>query len=60
MHRKDYVPPRAGIASFDLAEDGSKAVFSYRGDLYTETTRAGSPARLTKTKTPELNAAIFT
>jgi dipeptidyl aminopeptidase/acylaminoacyl peptidase len=55
LHRKDSVPPRGGIASFDLAQDGSKVVFSYRGDLYTESTRAGSLARLTKTKAAELN-----
>jgi dipeptidyl aminopeptidase/acylaminoacyl peptidase len=55
VHRKDYAPPRNGIASFDVAEDGSKAVFSYRGDLYAGSTRAGSLTRLTKTKAPELD-----
>src|SRR5882757_1793708 len=55
VHRKDYVPLRGGIASFDLAQDGSKVVFSYRGDLYTETTQARSLVRLTKTRAPESN-----
>jgi len=55
VYRRDYVPPRGGIASFDLAQDGSKVVFSYRGDLYTETTQARSLVRLTKTRAPELN-----
>ena len=54
-HRKNYVPPRGGIASFDLAQDGSKAVFSYRGDLYIVSTSDGGLARLTKTRAPELH-----
>jgi dipeptidyl-peptidase 4 len=55
VHRRDYVPPRGGIASFDLSQDGAKAVFSYRGDLYVESTGGGALARLTKTKAPESN-----
>ncbi len=55
IHRKNYVPPRGGIASFDLAQDGGKAVFSYRGDLYVVSTSGGALARLTKTKAPELH-----
>jgi dipeptidyl aminopeptidase/acylaminoacyl peptidase len=54
-HRKDYVPPRGGIASFDLAQDGSKAIFSYRGDLYVKSANEGLLARLTRTKAPESN-----
>jgi dipeptidyl aminopeptidase/acylaminoacyl peptidase len=55
VHRRDYIPPRAGIASFDLSQDGAKAVFSYRGDLYVESTGGGALARLTKTKASESN-----
>jgi dipeptidyl aminopeptidase/acylaminoacyl peptidase len=55
VHRRDYVPPRGGIASFDLSQDGAKAVFAYRGDLYVESTGGGTLARLTKTKAPESN-----
>src|SRR5579875_2955816 len=41
VHRKQYIVPPAGIVSFDLSEDGSKAVFSYRGDLYLAHTAGG-------------------
>ena len=54
-HRKDYVVPPAGLTSFDLSEDGKKAVFSYHGDLFTVDTNGGALVRLTKTKAPEVN-----
>ena len=53
--RKNYVPPQIGLASFDLAQDGSKAVLAYRGDLYITSTRTESLKRLTKTKAAESN-----
>jgi len=53
IHRQDYLPPRAGLASYDLSED--KAVFSYRGDLFWAPTSGGPLHRLTKTKAPETN-----
>lgn len=52
-HRKEYLPPRGGISAFNLSEDGSKAVFSYRGDLYIAPTDGGALRRITKTKAPE-------
>jgi dipeptidyl aminopeptidase/acylaminoacyl peptidase len=55
IHRQDYLAPRAGLASFDLSEDGSKAVFAYRGDLFVAPTNGGEVRRLTKTKAPESN-----
>lgn len=54
-HRKEYLPPPAGLTSFDLSDDGSKAVFSYRGDLYTVRADGGPIVRITKTKSPEVN-----
>jgi dipeptidyl aminopeptidase/acylaminoacyl peptidase len=54
-HRKDFLPPPAGLTSFDLSEDGTKAVFSYRGDLFLVHTQGGPILRLTKTKAPEVN-----
>ncbi len=54
-HRKDYLPPPGGLTSFDLSEDGSKAVFSYRGDLFLARTNGGPIIRLTKTKAAEGN-----
>ena len=54
-HRQEYLPPRGGIASFDLSEDGNQAVFSYRGDLFVAYTSAATVRRLTKTKAPESN-----
>jgi dipeptidyl aminopeptidase/acylaminoacyl peptidase len=53
--RKDYVPPAGGLTTFDLSEDGSKAVFSFRGDIYVVPTRGGAALRLTRTKTPEVD-----
>lgn len=55
VHRKNYLPPPAGVSSFDLSEDGKQAVFSYRGDLYLTATSGGPVRRLTKTKAPENN-----
>ena len=55
IHRQDYLPPRVGLAGYELSEDGSKAVFSYRGDLSLVPISGGSLRRLTKTKAPETN-----
>jgi dipeptidyl-peptidase-4 len=55
IHRQDYLPPRGGLAGFELSEDGSKAVFSYRGDLFLAPTSGGPLHRLTKTKAAETN-----
>lgn len=54
-HRKDYLPPPAGLTGFDLSEDGTKAVFSYRGDLFLVHTDGSPILRLTKTKAAEVN-----
>jgi len=54
-HRKNYVVPPAGLTSFDLSEDGAKAVFSYRGDIFLAHTGGGPILRITKTKAPEVN-----
>jgi len=55
VHRQDYLPPRAGLAAFELSENGSKAVISYRGDLFLAPTSGGPLHRLTKTKAAETN-----
>src|SRR5882757_5563424 len=55
IHRRNYLPPRGGLTSFDLSQDGSKVVFSYRGDLFSVSTSTDSLARLTKTKVAEVN-----
>lgn len=54
-HRKEYLPPQAGLTSFHLSQDGTKAVFSYRRDLYLVRTSGGAILRLTKTKAPEVD-----
>ncbi|MGA8028448.1 MAG: prolyl oligopeptidase family serine peptidase [Bryobacteraceae bacterium] len=54
-HRKNYVVPPAGLTSFDISQDGAKAVFSYHGDLFLVATGGGPILRLTKTKAPEVN-----
>ncbi|MBV9081570.1 MAG: prolyl oligopeptidase family serine peptidase, partial [Acidobacteriaceae bacterium] len=54
-HRKGYVPPQGGLTSFDISQDGSRAVFSYRGDLFLEHTSGGPVVRITKTKAAEVN-----
>ncbi len=51
---KRYELPNAGLNSFNLSRDGSRAAFTYQGDLYLVSTVGGeAPFRLTKTKTPE-------
>jgi len=55
IHRKEYLPPPPGVTSFDISQDGTKAVLSYRGDLFIAPTGGGSVLRLTKTKVPEVN-----
>ncbi len=51
---KKYQMPPAGLAAFDLAEDGSRAVFGYKGDLYIADTAGAKPLfRLTRTKAAE-------
>ena len=54
-HRRDYLPPPGGVASYDLSEDGKQAAFSYRGDLFIAATSGSGVQRLTKTKAPEAN-----
>ena len=54
-HRVDYLPPRPGVANYDLSEDGKQVVFSYRGDLFIAPTNGAGVRRLTKTKAPETN-----
>ena len=51
--RKNYLPPESGVTSFDLAQDGTRAVFAYRGDLFLTATSGGPCQRLTKTKAAE-------
>jgi dipeptidyl aminopeptidase/acylaminoacyl peptidase len=53
--QKRFLPPPAGITSFDLSEDGTQAVLSYRGDLFLVATNGGPIRRLTKTKAAEIN-----
>jgi dipeptidyl aminopeptidase/acylaminoacyl peptidase len=55
IHRQVYLAPRGGLASYDIAEDGSKIVFSYRGDLFLTAAGGGEIRRLTKTKVSETN-----
>jgi dipeptidyl aminopeptidase/acylaminoacyl peptidase len=51
---RKYKAPETGIASFDLARDGSQVAFAFRGDLYTATTDGSKPLfRLTRTKDAE-------
>ncbi len=57
--QKRYLEPPEGIADFDIAHDGSRAVFSYHGDLYLVPTSGQEPPfRLTRTKTAETNPAF--
>lgn len=57
--QKQYVPPPEGIAEFDISRDGTRAAFSYRGDLYLVSTSGSEPPfRLTRTRTAESNPAF--
>jgi dipeptidyl aminopeptidase/acylaminoacyl peptidase len=52
--QKQYPMPLAGIGqAFDVAEDGSRVAFIYRGDVYVAPTNANHPLRLTRTKEVE-------
>jgi dipeptidyl aminopeptidase/acylaminoacyl peptidase len=51
---KKYQMPASGVASFDIAQDGSRVAFAYKGDLYIGDTAAAKPLfRLTRTKAAE-------
>jgi len=57
--QKRYVEPPEGIGDYDISKDGSRAAFSYRGDLYlVSTSGLEPPFRLTRTKTAETNPAF--
>jgi dipeptidyl aminopeptidase/acylaminoacyl peptidase len=52
--RRNYIRPEAGLASFALSDDGRRAAFAYKGDLFlADTTGATPPLRLTRTKIAE-------
>ncbi len=57
-HRKNYVPPPGGVTAFELSEDGTQAVFAYRGDLFLVPTEGAPVRRLTKTKAAEANPQL--
>ena len=50
--------PPGGLTTFDLAEDGTKAVFDFHGDLWMVTTSNSTVQRLTKTKLPETSPRL--
>ena len=52
--RNLFLMPPAGLASFDLSDDGTHAVFAFRGDLFFVPTSGDKPPfRLTRTKAAE-------
>jgi len=52
--RRLYLEPGEGIRDFTLSRDGAAAAFSYKGDLFTVSTRGdGEPFRLTRTRAAE-------
>lgn len=52
--RKRYLPPQPGISEFALSSDGTRAAFSWHGDLFVADTSGRTPLlRLTHTKAPE-------
>lgn len=57
--QKKHLMPPAGLADFSISHDGTRAVFSYRGDLYlVSTSGAEPPFRLTRTKAAESHAGF--
>ena len=51
---RPYRMPPAGLGEFDVAQDGARVAFSYKGDLYiVSTDGAQPPFRLTRTKAVE-------
>lgn len=52
--QKQYLAPPEGLTDFEVSRDGTRAAFSYRGDLWTVATEGGAPPfRLTRTKAAE-------
>jgi dipeptidyl aminopeptidase/acylaminoacyl peptidase len=52
--QRQYLAPPDGLNDYDLSDDGARAVFSYRGDLWTAATDGSSaPFRLTRTHSAE-------
>ncbi|MGH9720775.1 MAG: prolyl oligopeptidase family serine peptidase [Bryobacteraceae bacterium] len=52
--RRAYVEPPSCLAAFDISNDGAKAAFSYRGDLFLVSSDGASPPfRLTRTRDAE-------
>jgi dipeptidyl aminopeptidase/acylaminoacyl peptidase len=51
---KQYLPPEPGVAAFSVSDDGKRAAFAYKGDLYLAAADASKPVlRLTRTKATE-------
>jgi len=51
--------PEAGLAGFSISDDGKRAAFIWKGDIYWVTTDgSGAPVRLTQTKAPEAAPAL--
>ncbi|MFB3825277.1 MAG: prolyl oligopeptidase family serine peptidase [Bryobacteraceae bacterium] len=52
--QKQYLMPPEGLREFGLSNDGSRAVFAYRGDIWIVKTDGSEPVfRLTRTKAAE-------
>jgi Tol biopolymer transport system component len=57
--QRRHVPPPAGLDAFSLSDDGKKAAFSYKADLYVVATDGSRPAsRLTRTKASETSPSL--
>lgn len=58
--RSQYLMPREGLTGFALSDDGTKAAFAYRGELWVVPTDGKEqPLRLTRTKAAESNPRFF-
>jgi dipeptidyl aminopeptidase/acylaminoacyl peptidase len=56
---KANLAPPDGLRAFDVCDDGSLAVFSHRGDLWTvRTDGSAKPFRLTRTRATETSPAL--
>src|SRR4051794_15910363 len=54
-----YLAPPPGLSDFEVSQDGRKATFTYKGDLYLAATDGSAPLlRLTRTKANESSPAF--
>ncbi len=59
QRRKKYLAPQGGLGGYTISNDGSRAAFSFKGELFTvRADGSGEPVRITRTKSPEADPEL--